>query len=98
MLAASAFTGDGVAEVWQTVLDHRAALDASGELEARRRVQSREWMWTLLGEGLQQAFREHPGVAARVEQLETEVEEQKTTPAAAARELLALFATGSGAR
>ena len=92
VLSASAFTGAGVSEVWQTVLDHRGALEASGELDARRRSQAREWMWTLVGEGLQQAFRQHPAVSARVEGLEAEVEAQKTTPAAAARELLAAFA------
>ena len=95
---ASAFTGAGVLEVWQTVLDHREAMEASGELEARRRSQAREWMWTLLGEGLQQAFRQHPAVSARVERLEAEVEAQKVTPAAAARELLAAFANEPPAR
>ena len=92
VLTASAASGGGVAEVWQTILDHRQALEASGELEVRRRSQARQWMWSLLGEGLQLAFRQHPAVSARVERLEAEVEAQKTTPAAAARELLAAFA------
>jgi LAO/AO transport system kinase len=91
VLAASALTGEGVPDVWQTVLEHRAALEASGEFDARRRAQAREWMWSLLGEGLQQAFREHPAVSASVARLEAEVEAHKTTPAAAARELLAAF-------
>jgi LAO/AO transport system kinase len=32
-----AFRGDGIAELWQAVLDHRAELVKDGELEARRR-------------------------------------------------------------
>jgi LAO/AO transport system kinase len=32
-----AFRGDGIAELWQAVLDHRADLIKDGELEARRR-------------------------------------------------------------
>ncbi len=91
VLTASALTGAGVPEVWQTVLAHRAALEASGELAARRRSQAREWMWTLVEEGLKRVFRENPAVSADVGRLEAEVEAQKTTPAAAARELLAAF-------
>jgi LAO/AO transport system kinase len=91
VLAASARTGEGIAEFWQTVLAHRAALSASGELALRRRAQAREWLWALVGERLQQAFRAHPDVAARVAQLEADVEAQKTSPAAAARLLLGAF-------
>ena len=91
VLAASARTGEGIAAFWQTVLAHRAALSASGELALRRRAQAREWLWALVGERLQQAFRSHPDVAARVAQLEADVEAQKTSPAAAARLLLRAF-------
>jgi LAO/AO transport system kinase len=82
--------GDGeqkaIAE--RTRLDH---LRASGEFETRRRSQAREWMWALVGEGLQQAFRRHPEVASRVAGLELDVEAQRMTPAAAARILLDAF-------
>jgi len=91
VLAASARTGEGVAAVWEAVLAHRAALGASGDLDARRRSQARAWLWSLLDEGLRAAFREHPGVRALLEALEQAVAEQRTTPAAAARELLAAF-------
>jgi len=90
-LAASALEGTGVAEVWQAILDHRAKLDATGELAGRRREQNRAWLWNLVEEGLQRSFREHPAVAAAVEGLEADVETQQTTPAAAARALLAAF-------
>src|SRR5690606_10763093 len=92
VLLASAGTGEGIARVWQTVLEHRAALEASGELEARRREQARAWLWSLLREGLERALREHPAVARALPRLEAEVEERKTTPAAAARALLEAFA------
>jgi LAO/AO transport system kinase len=91
VLTASARSEEGIAACWDTVLAHRAALGASGELERRRRSQARDWMWALLEEGLQQRFRAHPAVAARVAQLEAEVEALKITPAAAARALLAAF-------
>ncbi len=91
VIAASARTGRGIGEVWQMVQEHRAALQAAGELEARRRAQSRAWMWSLVEDGLRQAFRTHPKVSARIAALERDVEAQHTTPAAAARELLAAF-------
>jgi len=91
VLAVSALTGDGVAGVWETVEAHRAALSASGELEARRREQARSWMWSLVEEGLHEAFRAHPAVAARIEPVERDVEALRTTPASAARSLLETF-------
>jgi LAO/AO transport system kinase len=33
-----ATSGDGVAELWQAVVAHRAAAEASGELDRRRRA------------------------------------------------------------
>ena len=91
MLAASAATGEGIDAVWEAVEQHRQALEASGELEARRRAQARAWVWSLLEEGLREAFRSHPAVAARIEAVEREVEALTTTPAAAARALLEVF-------
>jgi LAO/AO transport system kinase len=91
VLAASARTGEGIREFWQCVLAHAEALRNAGELERRRRAQACAWMWTLVGDGLDRAFRAHPAVASRIASLEAEVESQKTTPAAAARELLEAF-------
>jgi LAO/AO transport system kinase len=96
VLAASARTGEGIDAVWEAVRAHREALAASGELDARRRAQARAWFWSLLQEGLLRAFRRHPEVSAQVEGLEREVEERKTTPAAAARRLLRAFTGGPG--
>jgi LAO/AO transport system kinase len=91
VLAASARTGEGIPGVWELIQEHRQALEASGERQARRREQSRAWMWSLVEEGLRAAFRGHPEVAARIEALERDVESQKATPAGAARALLAAF-------
>ncbi len=91
VLLASARTGEGIAEVWRTAVAHQTALEAAGELAAKRRGQARAWMWSLVEESLRDGFRAHPAVAERIPVLEREVEEQKTTPAAAARALLAAF-------
>ncbi len=91
VLRASALEGTGISEFWDTVLAHRHALEASGEFTTRRNEQARAWMWTLLREGLEQSFHAAPEVATRIEALEAEVKESRTTPAAAARELLRVF-------
>jgi len=94
VLACSSVTGDSVPQVWDVICAHREALTASGERETRRREQARAWMWTLVEEGLQAAFRSHPAVAARIQVAEREVESSGTTPAAAARALLEAFRSG----
>ncbi len=97
VLAVSARTGEGIDAVWEAVRAQREALTASGELQARRRAQARDWLWSLVREDLERALRAHPAVAAQIAELEREVEEQKTTPAAAARRVLAAFTGREGA-
>jgi len=90
-LTASARTGEGIDEIWETILEHRRQAEASGELQARRQSQARDWMWALVEEGLRRSFRRHPAVRARIADLERDVESLKTTPSAAARALLEAF-------
>jgi LAO/AO transport system kinase len=94
VVAASAMTGEGIAEAWAMIEEQHAALTASGEAAARRRDQSRAWMWSLVDDGLRRALREHPAVGAQIAELESAVESSETTPARAARALLAAFRSG----
>jgi LAO/AO transport system kinase len=94
VIAASALTGEGVSELWALILAQREALEASGELQSRRQHQARDWMWSLVREGLDRDFRAHPAVAGLLPALERDVEAQRTTPAAAARSLLEAFEKG----
>jgi len=94
VLVASASAGEGIPEVWAMIEEHEAAVSASGEREARRREQARAWMWSLVDQGLRDAFHSHPEVARRVPALEREVEASRTTPVAAARILLETFQKG----
>ncbi len=93
-LLSSALTGEGVPAIWECIQAHQSALETSGELAARRRHQAREWMWSLVEHGLREALAVDAGVSARASQLEREVEALVTTPASAARELLARFLSG----
>ena len=91
VLCASALTGDGIAEFWRLVLAHREALSRSGELARRRRAQARAWLWRLLEDGLQAAFRADKRVASRLPELEAEVDSSRISAPRAARILLDQF-------
>ncbi len=98
VLCASARTGEGVEQFWQIVLGHREAIQKSGELERRRRTQARAWLWRLLDEGLQAAFRGDPKLAGRLPDLEAEVEAHAISAPRAARILLDIFTRRRGSR
>jgi LAO/AO transport system kinase len=91
VLTASGATGDGVEAIWATVLEHHAALTASGELARLRAEQQRAWMWSLIGERLDRAFRANPAVAAALSRVEAAVLAGEITPTTAADELLEHF-------
>ena len=90
-MMASALQGEGILEVRDTIFEHRTRLTQSGELEDRRRDQARAWMWSLVEEGLQAAFRGDARVAREISGLEERVAQLEMTPAAAARCLLTAF-------
>jgi len=56
VLTCSAVTLDGIDDIWQTILEHRKKLEASGELAQKRSKQSLDWMWALVEEGLIDRF------------------------------------------
>ncbi len=91
VLTASALTGDGIAEVWQTVLDHRHRLEESGELARKRSRQALDWMCALLEEGIRRQFFDHPRVRRELDGYCRKVEKGMLAPMTAARELLFLL-------
>jgi LAO/AO transport system kinase len=98
VLTCSSISGDGIAAVWQMVLEHRGLLEGNGHLARRRNLQALEWMNELTMLGLNELFRRNHAVAARLPLLEEEVRMGRKTPFAASRELLALFHPESSQR
>jgi LAO/AO transport system kinase len=96
VLTASGMTGDGVEAIWETIVEQRAALVAAGELARLRAEQQRSWMWSLIGERLDRAFRAHPAVANALSRVEAAVLAGEITPTAAADELLDDFGVQRG--
>jgi len=90
-LAISGLTGLGLDELWAAIEEHHAILSASGELAMLRADQQRTWMWSLIRERLEIAFRSNPAIAAALPRLEAAVAAGDVTSTAAADELLATF-------
>ena len=93
-LKVSGLSGDGLDELWQAVLDHRAALSETGRLGEVRKEQLRRWMWAMIEERLVATFKADPAVQAKLEALETQVIAGSTTAPRAAVELLEAFGRG----
>ena len=96
VVTSSGSTGGGLDEIWRLIEEHRAVMEAGGELERRRRKQLLGWMWEMVDEGLRNAVREHPAVAETLGSIETDVHEGRTTPSAAAENILGIFGTSPG--
>jgi LAO/AO transport system kinase len=87
----SALTGDGIDALWDKVLAHRTAMQASGDFEARRRDQQVKWMWAMLEERLKARLRSDPSVRSKVKQAEAAVADGRMTPAVGADTVVALL-------
>ncbi len=91
VLTSSSYTGDGLDDVWQAVLDHRAALAADGSLDARRAAQQRDWMWALVQDDLTTALRRSPGVKTIAKDLEAAVSSGELSAVEASGQILDAF-------
>jgi LAO/AO transport system kinase len=87
----SAFTGSGIDALWQKIIDHRAAMNASGEFAARRRDQQVKWMWSMLEQRMMARLRADPAIRRKVKKIEAEVAEGRITPAVAAEKIAGML-------
>ncbi|MCK4535770.1 MAG: methylmalonyl Co-A mutase-associated GTPase MeaB [Desulfuromonadales bacterium] len=87
----SALHREGIDEIWQKVTEFRSVMQASGEFDEKRRLQSSDWMWTLLQDDLKQLFLTNRSVSALLPQVQEAVASGVTTPGAAVRRLLEAF-------
>jgi len=91
VLTASSVTGEGVDEAWAAI----AAVHAGLDLTALRSGQARTWLWDEVRETLLDELRSHEGIADLAPGLEEQVTAGTKSPAAAARELLDAFRSGT---
>jgi LAO/AO transport system kinase len=85
VLTMSALHGDGLAELWDTVLKHRKILTEAGEFEARRRAQQVDWTWAMVRDTVLDRVLTHPAVKKLRAEVERQVRDGELTPALAAQ-------------
>ena len=85
----SALTGDGVADLWGAVLNHRERMTKAGEFASRRREQQVKWMWAMLEDRVFARLRSDPSLKAKLPRLEAAVAEGRMSPAVAVDEIAA---------
>ena len=88
VLTMSALTGDGLAELWETVEKHGETLKAAGEFEARRRTQQVNWTWAMVRDAVLDRVLSNPEVKSIRAEVERQVRDGELTPALAAQAIL----------
>lgn len=94
VVTCSATEDEGLDEIWDQIRLHRAKLDATGELAAKRQDQQVRWMWSMVDDRVTTALRTAPGVVEIAQQLEDDVRSGILPATAAATRLLAAGGIG----
>jgi LAO/AO transport system kinase len=87
----SALTGNGIADLWKHVLEHREKLTASGEISTRRGEQQVKWMWTMLEERLFAPLRSDRTLKAALPNIEADVAAGRLAVNAAVEQITGLL-------
>jgi LAO/AO transport system kinase len=87
----SAVTGEGISDVWEVVLQHRAQMQAAGWFDQNRRQQRQTWLREALRNQLLEQFRHDERVKAALPGIEQTVREGELSPTRAAKALVEKF-------
>lgn len=88
VLLASSKTGDGLAEVWETICKFRRIMTENGELDKRKAKQSRYWMWQHLQDLISARVKSDDRVGAIAEEVENALDQGIVSPRVAASNIL----------
>jgi GTPase len=91
VLACSALEGSGIGEIWQAVTRHRRALEAGEGIAAKRRRQTRSWLWAEVKAGLIETLQADPATSRLLAELEDAVAAGRVLAPEAARAVVARF-------
>lgn len=87
----SALTGEGIAEMWQLILDFYKKTCESGVFMERRRKQTIDWMYTMVEDYLWASFFGNPKVSGIIPVMEKAVVNGEISVTLAAKQLLKTF-------
>ncbi|MFB7447737.1 methylmalonyl Co-A mutase-associated GTPase MeaB [Streptomyces sp. NPDC056194] len=91
VLSCSARESAGLDEVWDRLKQHRALLDSTGRLTAKRQDQQVDWTWTMVRDELLRRLSADPAVQDVTPSLERRVRDGELTATLAAEEILRAF-------
>jgi len=89
VLTCSALTGDGIAELWARILEHRECMTNSGEHAALRRDQQVKWMWSMLEQRVFARLKSDAGLRAKLPRIEAAVADGRLAAMLAVEEIAA---------
>ena len=91
VLTCSALGMIDIDTIWEIVLKHHKIFTQTGELQANRKKQAVDWMWSLVKEGLNDRFYQNPEVKKILPETIREVEDGTIASTIAASRLLNLL-------
>lgn len=92
VITSSSVTGDGLDDVWQAVLDHRAWLEETVGLDHHRAAQQVDWMWAQVEGTLISALRATPEQVQTGKDLAAAVGDGRLTALDASEQILRMYA------
>ncbi|MEU1226553.1 methylmalonyl Co-A mutase-associated GTPase MeaB [Streptomyces sp. NPDC005828] len=91
VLSCSARESAGLDEVWERLRAHRALLDSTGRLAAKRQDQQVDWTWSMVRDELLRRLHTDPAVQEVTPSLERRVRDGELTATLAAEQILKAF-------
>jgi len=91
----SSITYDGISDIWRVIQTFKETGECSGVFEERRRIQAREWLYSMITDQLQFLFYHHQEVKSVLPKLENEVISGEMTVATAVELLFRTFLSGA---
>lgn len=90
VLLASAETGEGIPEVWNTICRYRDIVTKSGDLQIRQTLQARYWLWKHVQELMMNRIRSDENIRIVANEVEDDLDRGLIAPRAAASKLFNL--------
>lgn len=94
----SAYTKDGIPELWEVIRAFREVTEKRGVFRKRRRGQLLEWMHSMIDEHLHSLFFEDPVITGRMPEVREAVLQGVISPTQAVKELVNMFDVDRAAR
>ena len=94
VLTCSSYSGAGLDDVWDSVVEHRRKLEQAGALQQRRQTQQRDWLWNMVRGELEEALRTSTKVREVAPEIERQIAAEEMSALEGAEIILRAFADG----